>query len=225
MPVLLTAWRRLAGDRRGLEADQDPISHLKQQLLLLGSMVEESAVLARAVLAVPDMEAAPQIRRGDDRIDLLYRQLEERCAVLLTERMLSSGEVREVLSYLHCLRDLERFGDYCKELASLGEQLLPAQPVSQRDALLTMLDRCRSLLALALDCVSEEDSSAGEKLQALDDLVDRDYERLVEQLRDCGDGAPESREHQLLIVLVLRCIERMADHAVNVSQRVARRET
>ena len=132
MPVLLTAWRRLAGDRRGLEADQDPISHLKQQLLLLGSMVEESAVLARAVLAVPDMEAAPQIRRGDDRIDLLYRQLEERCAVLLTERMLSSGEVREVLSYLHCLRDLERFGDYCKELASLGEQLLPAQPVSQR---------------------------------------------------------------------------------------------
>ena len=222
--MLLNSWRRLAGDHRGHRAGHNPISNLKQQLLLLGSMVEESAVLARAVLAVPDMEAAPQIRRGDNRIDQLYRQLEERCAMLLSEQPRSSGEVREVLSYLHCLRDLERFGDYCKELASLGEQLLPAQPVSQRDDVLTMLDRCRSLLALALNCVSEEDSSAGERLQDLDDLVDRDYERLGAQLRECGDNAPESREHQLLLVLVLRCIERMADHAVNVSQRVARRE-
>lgn len=222
--MLLSAWRQLTGAAHPPENDHYGLSKLKQQLLRLGSMVEESAVLARAVLAGPDMEAAPLIRRGDDRIDQLYRQLEERCAELLTEWPLSAGEVREVLSYLHCLRDLERFGDYCKELASLGEQLLPHQPVMLRSELLTMLDRCCSLLALALDCVSEEDSSAGERLQALDDLVDRDYERLVSQLTDTCSTEACCREQQLNLVLVLRCIERMADHAVNVSQRVARRE-
>jgi phosphate transport system protein len=186
-------------------------------------MVEESAVLARAVLSGPDMEAAPQIRRGDDRIDKLYRRLEEECADLLCQKRLSQTQVREVLSYMHCLRDLERFGDYCKELATLGEQLLPAQPVILRDDVLTMLDRCRSLLALALNSLSEEDLSAGARLQALDDLVDRDYERLVEELTETCTSS-ECRDHQLMLVLVLRCIERMADHAVNVSQRVARRE-
>ena len=217
--MLLSAWRNQAPARSGADA----VGVLKQELLRLGSMVEESAVLARAVLSGPDMEAAPQIRRGDDRIDKLYRRLEEGCADLLCHKRLNQTQVREVLSYMHCLRDLERFGDYCKELATLGEELLPAQPVILRDDVLTMLDRCRSLLALALDSLSEEDLSAGARLQALDDLVDRDYERLVEELTEtCTDS--ECRDHQLMLVLVLRCIERMADHAVNVSQRVARRE-
>ena len=218
--MLLAAWRHQAPARSGADA----VGALKQELLRLGSMVEESAVLARAVLSGPDMEAAPQIRRGDDRIDKLYRRLEEECADLLCQKRLSQAQVREVLSFMHCLRDLERFGDYRKELAALGEQLLPAQPVIIRDDVLTMLDRCRSLLALALDSLSEEDLSAGARLQALDDLVDRDYERLVEELTETCTAGGVCRDHQLMLVLVLRCIERMADHAVNVSQRVARRE-
>ena len=160
--MLLSAWRNQVPARSGADA----VGALKQELLRLGSMVEESAVLARAVLSGPDMEAAPQIRRGDDRIDKLYRRLEEECADLLCHKRLSQTQVREVLSYMHCLRDLERFGDYCKELATLGEQLLPAQPVMLRDEVLTMLDRCRSLLALALNSLSEEDLSAGARLQS-----------------------------------------------------------
>jgi len=219
----LAAWRQLAGaGRRPPNADGHRLSHLKQKLLRLGSMVEESAVLARAVLAVPDLEAAPQIRRGDDKIDRLYRELEEDCAQLLTERALPRHQVHAVLSYGHCVRDLERFGDYCKELAELGEQLLPAQPVAMREPILSMFDRCRSLLALALDCVSEEDVSAGARLNTLDDLVDKDYENLLAQLMDPMQFPGESIESLLLLVLVLRCIERMADHAVNVSRRVAR---
>jgi phosphate transport system protein len=198
------------------------LNSLKQQLLKLGSMVEESAVLARSVLAIADMEAAPQIRRSDDQIDILYHQLESNCTQLLTEKVLPQQQVREVLSYIHCVRDLERIGDYCKELASLGERLLPSQPLPQRDSILKMLDRCRSLLALALDCVSEDDSSAGARLQNFDDLVDNDYERLLEQLMEPMPTTPEAFEASILLVLVLRCIERMADHAVNVSQRVAR---
>ena len=80
--MLLAAWRHQAPARSGADA----VGALKQELLRLGSMVEESAVLARAVLSGPDMEAAPQIRRGDDRIDKLYRRLEEECADLLCQK-------------------------------------------------------------------------------------------------------------------------------------------
>jgi phosphate transport system protein len=221
----MKAWNRLAGaGRRPPNPESQRLNALKQKLLLLGSMVEEAAVLARAVLAVPDMEAAPQIRSGDDRIDLLYQQFEEDCTQLLTERVLPRQQVREVLSYLHCVRDLERVGDYCKELAELGEQLLPAQPVVFRDAILTMFDRCRSLLAQALDSVSEKDASAGERLQALDDLVDMDYAHLLGQLKELKQEqlAGSSLDSVLLLVLLIRCIERMADHAVNASRRMAR---
>jgi phosphate transport system protein len=183
-------------------------------------MVEESAVLTRAVLAVPDLEAAPMVRRGDDRIDRLYRELEHDCRQLLTGRRLRDPEVGEVLSYLHGVRDLERIGDYCKEVAELGEQLLPYQPLALREPLLTMLDRCRSLLSLALDGVSDGDAGAGVRLLALDDLVDHDYERLLKLLCDREHTIGLPAEATPLLVLTVRCLERMADHAVNVSRRM-----
>ena len=93
--MLLSAWRNQAPVGSGADA----VGALKQELLRLGSMVEESAVLARAVLSGPDMEAAPQIRRGDDRIDKLYRRLEEECADLLCQKRLTQTQVREVLSF------------------------------------------------------------------------------------------------------------------------------
>ena len=221
--MTILAWRRMQkAGQNAPSPDSLALNSLKQQLLKLGSMVEESAVLARSVLAIADMEAVPQIRSSDDKIDILYHQLENNCTQLLTDKSLSQQQVREVLSYIHCVRDLERIGDYCKELAELGERLLPSQPLPQRDAILIMLDRCRSLLALALDCVSEDDGSAGAKLQNFDDLVDTDYEQLLEKMMDPIPTSAQAYEASLLLVLVLRCIERMADHAVNVSQRVAR---
>lgn len=64
----LAAWRQLAGaGRRPPNAEGHRLSNLKQKLLRLGSMVEESAVLARAVLAVPDLEAAPRSAAGTTR--------------------------------------------------------------------------------------------------------------------------------------------------------------
>jgi phosphate transport system protein len=87
-----------------------------------------------------------------------------------------------------------------------------------------MFDRCRSLLAQALDSVSEKDASAGERLQALDDLVDMDYAHLLGQMKELKQEqlAGSSLESVLLLVLLIRCIERMADHAVNASRRMAR---
>jgi phosphate transport system protein len=211
------SWRP---DRPG--ATRHALGALKQKLLRVGSMVEESAVLTRAVLAVPDLEAAPMVRRGDDRIDRLYRELEHDCRQLLTGRRLRDPEVGEVLSYLHGVRDLERIGDYCKEVAELGEQLLPYQPLALREPLLTMLDRCRSLLSLALDGVSDGDAGAGVRLLALDDLVDHDYERLLKLLCDREHTIDLPAEATPLLVLTVRCLERMADHAVNVSRRMGR---
>jgi len=210
-------WRRY---RPG--ATRHALGALKQKLLRVGSMVEESAVLTRAVLAVPDLEAAPMVRRGDDRIDRLYRELEQDCSQLLTGRPLQLVEVQEVLSYLHGVRDLERIGDYCKEVAQLGEQLLPYQPLALREPLLTMLDRCRSLLSLALDGVSDGDPGTGARLLALDDLVDHDYERLLQVLCDREQTTSMPAEATPLLVLTVRCLERMADHAVNVSRRMGR---
>ena len=194
---------------------------LKLQVLRLGSMVEESLCLARAVLAGPSLELAPQVRRGDNHIDRLYRELEERCLSLLAGRTTNQRETRQLIVYLQAIRDLERIGDYCKDLASTGERLLPYQPLAVRDGLLVMLDRSRSLLAMALEALSRNDASAGQRLIALDDLVDQDYAAIYEQLAKGRQLASMPREAVVLTALAIRSLERLADHAVNVSRRVS----
>lgn len=194
---------------------------LKLQVLRLGSMVEESLCLARAVLAGPSLELAFKVQLGDHRIDRLYRDLEKHCLLLLSDHRCSWQEIHQLIMYLQAIRDLERIGDYCTELASIGERLLPYQPLAVRDGLLTMLDRSRSILALALEALSRNDASAGQRLITLDDLVDQDYANLYEQLAKGRllDSIP--REAIVLTALAIRALERLADHAVNVSRRIS----
>ena len=194
---------------------------LRLQVLCLGSMVEESLCLARAVLAGPNLELAPQVRLGDNRINRLYRELEERCLSLLSHHTSNQWETRQVIIYLQAIRDLERIGDYCKDLAVTGERLLPYQPLLVRDGLLMMLDRSRSLLALALEALSCNDASAGKRLTALDDLVDQDYANIYDQLTKGHRLRSMPREAIVLTALAIRALERLADHAVNVSRRIS----
>ncbi|WP_025781609.1 phosphate signaling complex PhoU family protein [Candidatus Synechococcus spongiarum] len=215
-------WESLTMLRRPSPGEQ---RDLRLQVLRLGSMVEESLCLARAVLAGPNLELAPQVRLEDNRIDRLYKDLEERCLFLLSHRRSTQQETRRLIVYLQAIRDLERIGDYCKDLSTTGERLLPYQPLVVRDDLLTMLDRSRSLLAMALEALSCHDASAGQRLIALDDLVDQDYANIYEQLTKGHQLQSMSREAVVLTALASRSLERLADHAVNVSRRISRGAT
>ena len=210
-------WKSLLVSRRPFREEQ---RDLMLQVLCLGSMVEESLCLARAVLAGPNLDLAPQVRLGDNRIDRLYKDLEERCLFLLSHRTSNQQETRQLIVYLQAIRDLERIGDYCKDLSSTGERLLPYQPLAVRDGLLMMLDRSRSLLAMALEALSCNDASAGQRLIALDDLVDQDYANIYEQLTKGHLLQAMPREAVVLTTLAIRALERLADHAVNVSRRI-----
>ncbi|KKZ13673.1 MAG: hypothetical protein TQ37_03765 [Candidatus Synechococcus spongiarum 15L] len=211
-------WKSLLVLRRPFHEEQRA---LMLQVLRLGSMVEESLCLARAVLAGPNLDLAPQVRLGDNRIDHLYKDLEERCLFLLSHRTSNQQETRQLIVYLQAIRDLERIGDYCKDLSSTGERLLPYQPLVVRDGLLMMLDRSRSLLAMALEALSRNDASAGQRLIALDDLVDQDYADIYDQLTKGHLLQSMPREAVVLTTLAIRALERLADHAVNVSRRIS----
>ena len=83
----------------------------------------------------------------------------------------------------------------------------------------TMLDRCRSMVALCLRSLSELDPDAGAALKSKDDVVDDDYDRLYTELVNT-QVVNGSVEPIVLMVLTIRALERIADHATNVGKRV-----
>jgi phosphate transport system protein len=186
----------------------------------MGALVENSFWLAREALFNQDLEAPGQIEQQDDQIDQLYRQIEQDCVSLIALQSPVAQDLRLLSAIMQLVRDLERIGDYAEDLGEIAVQLFPYPPLLCMAQAQQMCDRCRAMLAMSLVALSDLDAESGLDLKNRDDAVDLDYERLYNLLAQQRD-VPGIVEPIVLMILVIRHLERMADHATNIGKRVA----
>ncbi|HEY9752992.1 MAG TPA: phosphate uptake regulator PhoU, partial [Coleofasciculaceae cyanobacterium] len=93
-------------------------------------------------------------------------------------------------------------------------------PSPQLKQIQMMCDRCRAMLALSLEALSDMDAETGLAVNLRDDAVDLDYETIYKELIQ-QQGVPDTVEPIVLMILTIRHLERMADHATNIGKRVA----
>ena len=202
---------RASLDRRLIRVQRD--------VLKMGALVENSCLLAREALCQRNLEAAQKVPVQDKQIDQLYRQIEVDCTNLLMLEAPVTQDLRLVSAFMQMVRDLERIGDYTKSISNSAIKLFPYPEHACMGEIATMTDRCRSMVALCLRSLTELDPDAGRIIKQKDDVVDDDYERLYEQLVNtpCDVGPIEPI---VLLVIVIRALERIGDHATNVGKRV-----
>jgi len=186
----------------------------------MGALVEQSCLLARHALCDRNLEAAQQLKVHDKQVDQFYRQIEVDCIALLTHAPQGMQDLRHVSAFMQLIRDLERVGDYAKDIGEVAIKLFayPAHPSLEQ--IQVMIDRCRSMVALSLAAVSDLNADVGLDIKVKDDAVDDDYEYLYNTLVH-SDPALTNVEVIVLLVLVIRYLERIADHATNVGRRIA----
>lgn len=196
------------------------LKRLQRDVLRMGALVEESCRLSRRALFERDLEAASQITIQDKQIDRLYRQIESDCVNMMALQTPAPQNIRLITAVMQLVRDLERIGDYAEDLGEIAVMLFPYPVHSSMDQVQVMLDRCRAMLAMSLAALSDLDAKSGLDLKAKDDAVDSDYETLYNLLAR-QTNVQGAVEPIVLLVLVIRHLERMADHATNIGQRVA----
>jgi phosphate transport system protein len=196
------------------------LRRVQRDVLRMGALVENSCWLARKALFERDIEAAQQIAIQDKQIDQLYRQIELDCVNLIALQTPVTQDLRLLSALMQLIRDLERIGDYAEDLGEIAVKLFPYPVHACMDRIQIMLDRCRAMLAMGLVSLSDLDAKSGLDIKEKDDAVDSDYETLYNLLARQTDiqGAIEPI---VLLVLVIRHLERMADHATNIGKRVA----
>jgi phosphate transport system protein len=128
-------------------------------------------------------------------------------------------DLRLLSAFMQLVRDLERIGDYAEDLAELALKLLPYPPHACLPQIEVMSHHAQAMLATSLVALADLDANAGRSIQELDDKVDTAYDTLYHTLAHQQDikGVVEPI---LLLALVIRHLERMADHATNIGQRV-----
>lgn len=194
------------------------ITRVQRDVLKMGALVENSCLLAREALCDRNLESAKKIKPQDKRIDQLYRQIEVDCTNLINLEAPVTQDLRLVSALMQIVRDLERIGDYAKTLGSAAIDLFPYPAHDCMGEIEVMLDRCRSMVALCLRSLSELDPEEGYSIKRKDDLVDDDYDRIYNRL--ISERCEGSVEPVVLLVIIIRALERIADHATNVGKRV-----
>ena len=194
------------------------LTRLQRDVLRMGALVETSCLFAREALCDRNIDAAKRLKKHDKQVDQLYRQIEVDCINLITLESPVTRDLRLVSALMQMIRDLERIGDYAKDIGEVSLRLFPYPTHQAMDQVQVMLDRCRSMVALSLMSLSEMDVEAGNEIKIKDDVVDDDYDRLYDIF--VQSPVAGSVEPTVLLVLVIRYLERIADHATNIGRRV-----
>jgi phosphate transport system protein len=193
---------------------------LEQDVLRMGALVEHSFRLSHEALFSRKIAVTKQISIIDDQIDKFYHKIELECATLMTLQAPVASDLRMLSAYMHLVRDLERIGDYAEDLGEFAVKLFPYHPVQFMDEIELMSQYAQGMLSTSLVALADLDAVAGLQVKKLDDQIDDDYERVYQKLASQRD-VPGVIEPLLLLGLVIRHLERMADHATNIGQRVA----
>ncbi|MBD2433844.1 MULTISPECIES: phosphate signaling complex protein PhoU [Fischerella] len=196
------------------------IRRIERDILRMGALVEQSFRLSHQALFTRDLKAAEELPRIDKQIDHFYKQIESDCAAIMTMQAPVAQDLRCLSAFMQLVRDLERIGDYAKDLAEIAVKIFPYPPHPSLPDIAMMSHHAQAMLATSLVALADLDEVGGRSIKQLDDAVDSAYEHLYQTLAYQRD-VPGVVEPILLLVLVIRHLERMADHATNIGQRVA----
>lgn len=194
------------------------LRRVEQDVLRMGSLVEQSFRLSHQCLFEGYLDAAEQIIKLDKQIDAYYRKIELDCALIMTTQAPLAQDLRILTASMQLVRDLERIGDYAQDLTEIAIKLLSYPPHPLLGEVKQMSYHAQFMLSTSLSALASLDAATGLGVKRLDDVVDDAYDLLYQQLayqeiRGCVEPI-------LLLTLTIRHLERMADHSTNIGQRV-----
>jgi phosphate transport system protein len=198
---------------------QRSLRKIQQEVLRMGTLVEQSFRLSHQTLFEGDLDAIPKLLVLEKQIDIYYRQIEADCATLMTLQAPVAQDLRMLSASMQLVRDLERIGDCAEDLSEMAVKLMKYPPHAILEDIAQMSEHAQLMLATSLVALADLDQTAGARVKEYDDIVDDAYDRLYEAIA-LQKNVPGVVEPVLLLSLIIRNLERMADHATNISQRV-----
>ena len=193
---------------------------LRQEILTMGTRVERAIDQAVASLAAHDFDLARSVMDGDDFIDELESDIEDKCIVLIATQQPLARDLRIISTGLKITTDLERVGDHAFDIAkitlAIGDEPLikPLVDIPRMSAM------AQNMLKDSLTAYINLDITMAEQVCADDDAVDDLYAHVFRELLACMTQDPTTIKQATQLLFVARYLERVADHATNIAEWV-----
>ncbi|MFC7213111.1 phosphate signaling complex protein PhoU [Saliphagus sp. GCM10025334] len=204
---------------------QEQLLELRSDICYMGEVVMERLRMGLDALEQKDEDLAQEVITGDGEINRMYLDLEQQCIDLLALQQPVASDLRFIASSFKVITDLERIGDLA---VNLGEYTIDAEQDLFPDVdVQAMGDLTLEMIDDALRAYDEEDVDACRELAVRDDDLDHFAERaseivvrdLIERELDAPDEVETLLQDVSRLLLTIRDLERVGDHAVNIAAR------
>jgi phosphate transport system protein len=199
---------------------QKELEELKENLLRMASLVEEAIRNAVQSLVKRDSELAQKTFEFEDRINKMEITIDDMCLKLLALRQPMAVDLRFITSAMKIGTDLERMGDLAVNIVERAISLNQEPQLKPYIDIPKMAEITQSMVKDALDAFVKHDSRLARSVCERDDLVDGLNDQVFRELLNYMMADPKTVARAIHLMIVARCLERIADHATNVAEDV-----
>jgi phosphate transport system protein len=199
---------------------REELEALQGQLLKMGGLAEERVRAAVEGLVVRDPAIIDRVIRGDEPINELHIEVDNRCFTLLALRQPMATDLRAIVAAVKINTDLERVGDLAVNIAEAAQRYSSHPPVKKLIDIPQMADIAQAMLRNALDAFVRRDTDLARQVLDEDDQLDTLKTQVFRKLLSRMLDDPGTVEPALDLILVSRHLERIGDHATNIAEDV-----
>ena len=205
---------------RSVRHFEEELGTLQTRLLEMGGLAEERVRASVQGLVTRDLSVTDRVLRGDEPINQLHVEIDERCFRLLALYQPMATDLRAIVSAVKINTDLERVGDLAVNIAEAAQRYTTHPPGKKLIDIPTMGNIAQTMLRDALDAYVRRDTALAHAVLNADDQLDALKTQVFRDLLTYMLKDPITVEPALDLILISRHLERIGDHATNIAEDV-----
>jgi phosphate transport system protein len=205
---------------RSVRHFEEELDTLQTRLLEMGGLAEERVRAAVHGLVAREVAVTERVLGGDEPINQLHVEIDERCFRLLALYQPMATDLRSIVAAVKINSDLERVGDLAVNIAEAARRYAMHPPVKQLIDIPRMGDLAQEMLHDALDSYVRRDTTLARSVLNCDDELDGLKTQVFRELLTYMLQDASTIEPALDLILVSRHLERIGDHATNIAEDV-----
>ncbi len=198
----------------------EELNTLQANLLRMGQHLDSALTRALEALTTRNRSLAQQVVDDDAQVNALRYQIEEACFITLATQQPAARDLRAVMAAFSIVSDLERMADHAAGIATIVLRMGDEPLLKPLIDIPRMVEACRDMVRRALDAYIARDMAQAQAVAYADDQVDQLYQQVFRELLSFMLEDPRTITRALYLLFVAHNLERVADRAVNIAERV-----
>ena len=196
------------------------LSTLNDELIEMGSMIEKSIETAIKALVNQDVDLARHAIEADEEIDRQERIIEDLCLKLLLQQQPVAKDLRLTSSALKMITDMERIGDHASDISEITIALADQPYIKKLEHIQQMAKETMIMLVGSIEAFVDKDLEKANEVIKRDDVVDDLFDKVKKELIQMIHENADKGEQAADLLMVAKYMERIGDHATNISEWV-----